>query len=357
MDVKSRNLFELLGDDDNDAPEDAAISTNKKASPPVVAQQKNAAAIDRSRATPGENSSKTRTEYPRRGGSNAGRGNRGDADGQQKDRPQRFSGPRGGDNSNSTVGDRPYRERKSETWDGPSTDSQDAGGRGRGRGAYRGHAGGRGREYDRKSGRMDINSEKKEFAGKGAWGDPVTSETGGEHVEGLTTDQALATVNADAKQNEPAEDVFASAEEGAATAAEKEPDPEEKYKSLQDYMKEQAEKKKIAPSATVSRKANEGADTSLWKDTIEFKRNEEDDVFIALGQTKSKKSSGVVAKEKVQVDLNITFNQGNARRGGKVDFKGKGRGGDKDNGKGWEAREGLQVQLNDTNAFPSLKKD
>ncbi|TPX48595.1 hypothetical protein SeLEV6574_g01951 [Synchytrium endobioticum] len=373
MDVKSRNPFELLGDDDSDAPAAvvASKSLNKSASktspPPQTsgAQSKNTAALDKSRATPGENSSRSRTEYPRRGAANAGRGARAgaDLDGQPRDRPPRFSGSRSGDSTNGIVsedgGIRPSRERRSDNWDGPSADSQNDGGRGRG--SYRGRPAGRGREYDRRSGRVDMDSEKKEVAGKGSWGDPVTSETGGEHVEGLPAEDALATAKIDSSDLERAEG-GATPDEGAATAAEpKEQSPEDKFKSLEDYLKEQAEKK-AATAAAASRKANEGADTSQWKDTVEFKRCDDEDVFIALGQTKSKKTAGAAAKEKVQVDLNITFNEGAARRGGRGDFRGgRGRGVDRGEraaalggGGGGKGRAGPQVQLNDTNAFPSL---
>jgi len=117
-DVRSKNPFELLGDEEEATQTTTKLTRNEKK---ILKNE----VVDNSRATPREN--RLRNDYPKRGG---------------------FAGK-------ST---RPAR-------------SGDGGNRGRrgGRGEYKG----RGREFDRHSGSARRDSQKKDVAGKGSWGKPT----------------------------------------------------------------------------------------------------------------------------------------------------------------------------------------
>ncbi|TPX36309.1 hypothetical protein SmJEL517_g01609 [Synchytrium microbalum] len=377
MEVGSKNPFDLLGDEsENDAPAPTPAAKGAAQKPTTnTTSAPSKTAVSNERATPSERSS--RNDYPRRGGAKPA------VDGQ---RPPRFSGPRetnGAGNGVATAegGERPYRPRGENSYE-----SSNGGGRGRGSshvgapgargGGFRGRGGPhRGREYDRRSGRVDMDSEKKEVAGKGTWGDPLTAESAAVPAE--TTDGAAETT-----ETEVAVDGAAPAEGEAAAPEPVEEQPEDKYKSLDDYFKELAAKKPTAAAPT--RKANEGADVSQWKDAVVFQRGDEEEVFIALGQQKAKKAAAGTIKEKVQVDLDIRFTEPSSaprgRGGNRGEFRG-GRGGprrDGDNSGPRSPREsgaggfrggrgaggprgggrgsGPPVRLEDTNAFPSLGK-
>ncbi|OUM63403.1 hypothetical protein PIROE2DRAFT_69383 [Piromyces sp. E2] len=122
-DVRSKNPFELLGDEEEAAQTTTKLTRNEKK---ILKNE----VIDNSRATPREN--RLRNDYPKRGGF-AGKSTR----------PARSS--EGGDNRR---GDRSRRG---------------------GRGEYKG----RGREFDRHSGSARRDSQKKDVAGKGSWGKPT----------------------------------------------------------------------------------------------------------------------------------------------------------------------------------------
>jgi len=117
-DVRSKNPFELLGEEEETAQQTTKLTRNEKK---VLKNE----VVDNSRATPREN--RLRNEYPKRGG---------------------FAGK---------TGSRPAR-------------SAEGGNRRRGgRGEYKG----RGREFDRHSGSARRDSQKKDVAGKGSWGKPT----------------------------------------------------------------------------------------------------------------------------------------------------------------------------------------
>ncbi|ORX40361.1 hypothetical protein BCR36DRAFT_339931 [Piromyces finnis] len=118
-DVRSKNPFELLGEEETTQNTTKLTRNEKKVLKNEV--------VDNSRATPREN--RLRNEYPKRGGF-AGKSSR----------PARSA--EGGDNRRG--GDR----------------------RRGGRGEYKG----RGREFDRHSGSARRDSQKKDVAGKGSWG-------------------------------------------------------------------------------------------------------------------------------------------------------------------------------------------
>jgi len=112
-DVRSKNPFELLGDEEETTQTTTKLTRNEKK---ILKNEY----VDNSRATPREN--RLRNDYPKRGG---------------------FAG--------KTSSTRPTR----------SGDRSR-----RGRGEYKG----RGREFDRHSGSARRDSQKKDVAGKGTWG-------------------------------------------------------------------------------------------------------------------------------------------------------------------------------------------
>ena len=131
------------------------------------------------------------------------------------------------------------------------------GGRGGARGSFRG----RGREFDRHSGATRVDSDKKEVAGTGAWGEPTANYGDAEApalaADGSPLDPASATTPADADEEK------------------------ENTKTLEEYLAEKSAGK-AAASVVASRKPNEGADDSQWKDSKVFARKEEEDVFFKV---------------------------------------------------------------------------
>jgi len=116
-DVRSKNPFELLGDEEEATQTTTKLTRNEK----KILKNEGSAFVDNSRATPREN--RLRNDYPKRGG---------------------FAG----------KSSRPARS---------------GDGRRGGRGEYKG----RGREFDRHSGSARRDSQKKDVAGKGSWGKPT----------------------------------------------------------------------------------------------------------------------------------------------------------------------------------------
>ncbi|KAJ3049291.1 hypothetical protein HK097_009702 [Rhizophlyctis rosea] len=335
-DVLSKNLFDLLGDDGEEGvPRPQPV---KQAAAPAAAapaqQQKKDNQVNNNRAP--------RNEYRPRGG----------AGGQRGDRVQRTGGPR-------ETGDfeRPPREGQREG----QVDGQRGGYRGGrgGRGGPRGGgAGARGREFDRRSGTGRRDTEKKEVAGKGSWGNPVTAEEEGAKV--AEQEIAAADGTATPEENAPAGDA-------AAAEPETPKEPEEVLKTLDQYFAE-VQAKKGAQEANV-RKANEGADESQWKDAVAFVK-EEEDYFIG-GKQKGKKAAQT-PKEKAQ-KVFAAIEQRFAdepKRGGREGGRGGrggnrgGQGGDRPEsgrGRGGQNRRGgraaggdVNVNVADERAFPSL---
>ncbi|KAI8816581.1 uncharacterized protein EV422DRAFT_279499 [Fimicolochytrium jonesii] len=329
MEVLSRNPYDLLDDEGGDAPvakASPAKKDDKKAAP--AAAKKDAAPKKQTERAP-------RNEYPRRGG--AAGAPRGGADVARPPRQNRdggdFETPR-----EQRVADGERRER-----------GGFRGGRG-GRGGSRG--GFRGREFDRHSGSGRTDGVKKEVAGAGSWGNPLTAE-----------EEAKVDV-------EPVEG--AEKKEGAETPVEeetpREPEPEESYKTLEQFL---AERTKPATEAKV-RKANEGADDAQWKNAVPLKKEEDEELFADL--LKVKKAKAAAAKEKAQKTfVNIdqrfadegrnTFSPRGGRGGNRGgEFRG-GRGGSDRNGGaggrggrgGRQSGAGSSVSIEDQNAFPSLK--
>jgi len=120
------------------------------------------------------------------------------------------------------------------------------------------------------------------------------------------------------------------------------------------------------PGKPEGRAANEGADSSLWKDTIQLQRDEDEDTYF-VGKTKAAPKARAKKEEKVTIEIDARFppveRGGRGGRGGdRGDRGGRGRG-DRGSrggfrGRGDAPRSGgrgnTAVDVSDESAFPSL---
>jgi len=134
--------------------------------------------------------------------------------------------------------------------------------------------------------------------------------------------------------------------------------------TLDQYLAQKAEKEASLLPKLETRKANEGADDSLWKDAIQVQKGSEDDSYFAA-KPKSTPKVRAEKKEKVYLEIDARFERPD--RGGRG---GRGRGGDKGDrgsrggrgrGDGGGRRGGGRVNggttvvnVDDEKAFPSL---
>ncbi|KAI8593544.1 hypothetical protein BDZ88DRAFT_145897 [Geranomyces variabilis] len=261
-DVISRNFFDLLGDDEGGEsvpkPTTAAAKKDAKAAPAAKKEAPKKVA--------------PRNEYPRRGGARGGAVESG--------APRTPRAPR-------ETGD---FEHPREVRAGADGERRERGGFRGGRGGRGGARGGRGREFDRHSGSGRVDGVKKEVAGKGSWGNPLTAEEEAKkeivdaegYVELRLQESAVKVLLCLYAQfdHSGAEKAEATAETTEAeTAAEpKEQDPEDNFKTLEQFM---AERSRPANEAKV-RKANEGADDAQWKDAVVLKKSDDEELFADL---------------------------------------------------------------------------
>ncbi|KAL4970089.1 putative telomere and ribosome associated protein Stm1 [Aspergillus stella-maris] len=139
--------------------------------------------------------------------------------------------------------------------------------------------------------------------------------------------------------DEKAADNIAKADENEPqTPAEESEEPADKSKSFADYLAEKAAREDL--SAKPVRAANEGAKTDKkWAGAKEFKRNEDEEAYIAGKERESK--AGKQRKEKNYLDVDMRFVEAPRTsaprgRGGGRGGRGAGRGdrGDRGSGRG-----------------------
>ncbi|KAJ3317673.1 hypothetical protein HDU76_001092 [Blyttiomyces sp. JEL0837] len=215
-----------------------------------------------------------------------------------------------------------------------------------GRRGGRGGAPARGREFDRHSANPRHDGEKKDVAGKGSWGNPVTAEE--EAAKDVKEEGAAVAEGANGKTTEEAAKEVVPAE------------PEEQLVTLDKYLAEVAAKKPAL--AVAPRKANDGADDNQWKDAVVLKKEEEE---LFAGKQKAKKVAAPKEKPvKIAVEIEQKFaDEERARRGGDRPNTGRGgnrggrggRGGDRpQSGRGGRGPRGPVINVDDKDAFPSL---
>ncbi|KAI9775910.1 MAG: hypothetical protein M1839_000699 [Geoglossum umbratile] len=249
------------------------------------------------------------------------------------------------------------------------------GGRGayEGRGRGRGGRGSRGVRDDRHSRTAVVDSEKQINQGWGApkgdaeWNDEQAGEAIAKAEEKIDSGEGEGEgTAADAVKEEP------------AAAAEPEPEPEDNTKSYSEYLAELAEKKMQLGGAPPARKPNEGSkQDKKWAKAKELKKDEEEDTYIAGAGGKAKRERQRKEKAILEIDQRyVEPSRGNREGGrggrgrgeGRGDFRGgdRGRGGGRGRGEGrGDFRGGrggprgggsTQVNVADTDAFPSLGK-
>jgi len=185
-----------------------------------------------------------------------------------------------------------------------------------------------------------------------------------------------------AKTEEKAESREGEGEGAAADAAKDEPsfaaepEPEDNTKSYSEYLAELAEKKLQVGGAPPARKPNEGSkQDKKWAKAKELKKDEEEEAYITGAGGKAKRERQRKERAILEIDQRyVEPSRGNREggRGGRGRGEGRGdyRGGDR--GRGGRGRGegrgefrggrvgprggGTQVNVEDTDAFPSLGK-
>jgi len=298
----------------------------------------------------------------------------------------------GAEESAPAGGDRPKR-----TFDGegrPEGRGRGRGGRG-GRGGPRGDRGGdhgdrRGGRLDRHSATGKTDSDKKVHQSWG--GDDGNTELKVEEAatvdaaaEGATGNEwgaeASAADNAWGAPVPAADDAWAvpatSGDEPVipATAAdgdknegrrarEREQEEEDNTLTLDQYLAQKAEKEASLLPKLETRKANEGADDSLWKDAVQVQKGEDEEAYFAT-KRKSAPKARTEKKEKVFLEIEARFDRpdrggrgggrGRGDRGERGSRPGRGRGGDGGGRRDRPAYGGTPaVNVDDEKAFPSL---
>jgi len=295
-DVKSKNMYELLG---NDPEEDS----DREPEPPTKAKTNPVARIGK-RDGPSEAPAKAAaTVGESRGGGRGGRGRgRGGSEGAFHDR----DAGRAANKSNEDYvreTDRPYRGR-----------GGDRGGRGRG---GRGRTFHDGRDDRRSHGRPNEHVKQADQS----WGAPTGDAEYDDEKAGEAIAKDEAKDGTDAIVDAP---VNADGEKLEVNAAGEIQEPEEVKVSYADYLVQQAEKKLALGGGLEARKANEGSKVDKkWSNaqTLESSKAEEELYFKGSAGKASRQRE---QKAKTTLDIDHRFVEQPSARG---DRESRGRGG------------------------------
>jgi plasminogen activator inhibitor 1 RNA-binding protein len=221
------------------------------------------------------------------------------------------------------------------------------------------------RLLDHRLTKRSSDSEKQINQG---WGAPKGDAEWNDEQAG----EAIAKAEENAEGEVATAEASASKEESAAAA---EPEPEDNTKSYSEYLAELAEKKMQVGGAPPARKPNEGSkQDKKWAKAKELRKDEDEEAYIAGAGGKAKRERQRKEKSVLEIDQRyIEPSRGNREggRGGRGRGEGRGefRGGDRGRGgrgrgegrsefrggRGGQ-RGGAQVNVADTEAFPSLGK-
>jgi len=334
--VKSKNMYELLG---NDPDQDS----DREPEPPTKAIDK---PVTRAGKRSGPEAAPARAQYSDRGGRGGRRGDRSGNEAAYQSGAGHSANKRQGvpDDVRDDRHPRRTREHGTET-----------------RRGGRGGRGGRGLDDRHSRGLADHPKQ-----GDLAWG----ANTGDSELKDEQAGEAIA--NQEAKEGfdtnpGPPVDADGNALNGDAAEA------EEKQKSYAEYLAEQAEKKLNLGGTLTARKANEGSkQDKKWADAKALAKQEEED-FIAGSGPKAKREREQKVKNVLEIDHSWAEARGGDREGarggrggrGRGEFRGgegRGRGGrgrgdrgntDRPRG-GRGGRQGQEVNPHDQSAFPSL---
>ncbi|KAK5062849.1 hypothetical protein LTR84_004924 [Exophiala bonariae] len=353
-DVKSKNLYELLG---NTSDQDS----DREPEPPTKTIEKPTARLgkrDAPASAPADSGVSSR----------GGRGGR---------RGGGFSGSEAA-YRNRTTGRNYNRDQGT----GEKTEDGNRGARRGGRGSGGPRRGGdRHSRTDRADHEKQVGHGWGENTGEGEWAD----EKAGEAIASQEVKEGGWDANAEAP----------AATSGGDALPEQEPEPEDNSKSYADYLAEQASKKLSDLGLKEARAPNEGSkENKKWKSGKEITKEEDEDYF--KGEEKAKRERAREPKKEF-LDIDYSFKEqardsrgggrggrGRGRgefrggdrgdrserperserpdRGDRGDFRGRGRGrgergeyrGRGGRGRGGNEASGSQVAVDDTTAFPSL---
>ncbi|KAJ9651988.1 hypothetical protein H2198_008767 [Neophaeococcomyces mojaviensis] len=301
-DVKSKNLYELLGNDPD-------LDSDKEPEPPTKA-------IDKPAARSGKRDGPVTDKPERRGYERRGGGFTTD-DRAFRDRTNRRNNPNPNAENPVVVEntDGVVRGRDS----GPGTQRG-----GRGRGPRRG-----GDRHVNRTGRAEHPKQADQ-----AWGAPTgESERDDEKAGERIAQQEIQQDGFDANAQNP-ESADAAAPADAAPEVEQE--PEDSHKSYAEYLAEQASKKLEGLGLKEARAPNEGAkENKKWKSAKEFARDSEQDAYF-IGEAKAKRERERINKKNV-LDINYGWTEqprDSRGRGGGRGGRGRGEGGRGEGGRG-----------------------
>ncbi|XAO27124.1 hypothetical protein I312_105966 [Cryptococcus bacillisporus CA1280] len=343
MSVVSKNLFDLLGDDESPAP--AAPKTAPKKSEPAPAQRNVPGAAPRGNANRGRGNNNRGTHTVTRDdrvADNEGTVTAGGFDG------ERVPASRKGNHTRDAHTKGPRGSRPAKTSGGHTS-----AGNGHYRGAKVPAQAGERRQFERRNPTGTTDSQKKVEHG---WGVNSGEAELKDEVEG----EKDAKVEENAPQT-PAEGVVGEAEAPAAEG-EAEQEPEEVTKSYEEYLAERAQQN-AAVSALGKKQTREVASEIEGK---AFVREAIDDFFS--GKSKSTEAKAKPKKEKVFIEFDGQFAQPSrpprrdregGERSGERSGRGRGQrggfGGQRGNNRGGaRASRPAPINANDTKAFPAL---
>lgn len=338
-DVKSKNLYDLLG---NDPDQDS----DREPEPPTKA-------IDKPVARAGKR------DAPRDGAAPARRGNderrRGGFSDQDRSFRQRANGRAGA--PRDALAENRNRDNPIENTDGQVR------GRDSGPGTQRG---GRGQRGPRRGGDRQDKTGRAEHQKQADHGWGATTGEGEETTEKLGENDA---------QNERKEANAEDAQLPNEPIAEPEPEPEDTSISYAAYLEQQAAKKLEGLGLKEARAPNEGAkDNKKWKSATALDKDQvEENYFVGEGKNKRQRER---ESKKQTLDIDYTFKEqprestrggrggrgsGRGRGEGRGEGRGRGgdrggRGGDRGSFRGGRDRANNQqaVPVTDDSAFPAL---
>lgn len=262
-------------------------------------------------------------------------------------------------------------------------------GRGKGRGAgsggggARNTAGGRGRPFDRHSQTGKTDSDKKVHQSWGGDDGPAELKTEQAATNDATEEKAAVNdwgTNDDTPADDPwgapsadaapADDPWATSavpvvegdkpsEREARPRREREPEEEDNTLTLDQYLAQKKDQDASVVPKLEGRKANEGADDSLWKDVVQLKKGDDEQAYFA-GKGKAPPKPRAKKEEKVFLEIDAHFERpsrgGRGARGGDRGDRGGrgGRGGRAPYRSGRPNGAAQVVNVDDTTAFPSL---
>lgn len=335
------NIYELLSDDNGEAIAKVKADQKKSEPAPVAKTQTKAATSstsssqqqnkrkpqtdrknDRAQSYDGKGPQQKREKPPRLEGSN---NDQGAVEGERRrSRPEGARGPRGEGRGRREGG----QNESSDGFRGPSNK----------RVFDRKSGTGRGREYNKKGG-----------SGKGNWGTVSDDRTAQE--EGAKEEETEETVKAEAEKGAESQDAEKKDSEAKTEEKQAEPDPDEKLKTLDDYLKEV---KKPTFALPQPRKPGEGEKNASWANFVPLKRDDES----SQDSPKEEKRNKEAKSSAVRVDdvIDIKFPQEERRGFGRGRGERSDRGGQRGQKGGRGPRQNKQSAPNfsDESSFPAL---